>query len=161
MNWAVQVPGVPWPKGSLTPVIRGKRAILIEDAGMNHREVAGWRRSVTDAGRLIARRIDGGPLDEPLTVEVTFTVPRPPNRAGDPWPHLKPSRTCPGGGDVDKMARLILDALTDAALWRDDSRVVDLHVIKCYPGGPTPDALSEPGAIIRVGLPWTPQGALL
>lgn len=39
-------------------------------------------------------------------------------------PHSKP--------DVDKLSRAVLDSMTGAHVWADDSRVVDLHVSKHY-----------------------------
>ena len=43
-------------------------------------------------------------------------------------------------GDVDKLARLVLDAITDAGLWRDDSQCVRLTTSKVYVGEPTAGA---------------------
>lgn len=159
MSWTVQVPGICWPKGSHTAITRGKHAAIVEQAQMNHpKEWAAWEAAVLAAGQLIASRLDS-PIDGPVTVEITFTLPRPGSRIGDPWPHLKPSRTCPGGGDVDKLSRFVLDAFTRAGVWTDDSRVVDLHPIKTYPlpDGLAPLALPEPGAVIRVDHAWVPQ----
>ena len=34
--------------------------------------------------------------------------------------------------DIDKLARAILDALTDARVWPDDGQVVTMHVEKRY-----------------------------
>ena len=50
----------------------------------------------------------------------------------------------------------MLDALTDAQVWGDDSLVVDLHAVKVYPHSPHPDADvlgGDTGAVIRI---WRP-----
>lgn len=66
-------------------------------------------------------------------------------------PKSDPTRAYPitqNIGDWDHHARSICDAVTGVVV-ADDSQIVDGHVIKAYPGG-HPDALSEPGAVIRV-----------
>ena len=47
-----------------------------------------------------------------------------------------------------KLARAVMDALTDAGVWTDDARVTDLRVVKDYPGEPV--AQSTPGVLVRV-----------
>lgn len=147
--WAVKVPGVPMPKGSLRPIVgKDGRARLIDDT---HKKPAlnAWRETVRAAGTLIAHHLDQ-PLDEPVSVTVAFTLPAPAGDAGRAWPHKKPGNTGAGGGDLDKLVRVVLDELTTAGVWRDDSRVVELTASKHYPGRPGADVLDEPGAIIRV-----------
>ena len=34
--------------------------------------------------------------------------------------------------DADKLARSLLDAISDAGVWRDDAQVAELHVRKVY-----------------------------
>ena len=92
---------------------------------------------------------------------LTFTVPRPSSRTNDRWPHLKPSRTCPDGGDIDKLTRLLLDAFTDAGVWTDDSRVIAINAVKTYPDAPVPDSLDSPGATITINTLPTEQDTLL
>jgi len=63
-----------------------------------------------------------GMLDGPLSLAVTFWLPRPASvRRYDPT-------TRP---DVDKLARCVLDALT-GVLYADDSHVVELYARKRY-----------------------------
>lgn len=134
--------GSPAPQGSKRHVGGGR---MIESS----KHVKPWRDAVR-ADALLARqawaRAHGAwvPLDEPLTVDMVFTVPKPasaPKRRRT-WPMRMP--------DVSKLARSTEDALTDAGIWRDDARVVEYgRLAKVYPGEDV-DALSSPGAVIRV-----------
>lgn len=47
--------------------------------------------------------------------------------------------------DIDNVLKALLDALTHAGVWADDSQIVDLHIIKCDPikGGETKITISE------------------
>jgi Holliday junction resolvase RusA-like endonuclease len=145
--------GDPAPKGSLKCVGRGTRHQLVEN---NHR-TAPWRERVSRG----ARRLSVSGLSGPLGVELTLTIGRPPSHylvdgvtlsaAGRRAPY--PSARSRGlGGDVDKLARTILDALEDADVLLDDAQVVELTARKSYPDGPgvLPDALDRPGARIRL-----------
>lgn len=73
----------------------------------------------------------------PMKVEATFWLPRPKAhyRANG---QLKPAPWWPVGrvGDLDKFVRALLDALTDAGVWGDDSQVVQLTAEKRYDDGP-------------------------
>lgn len=151
--------GHPAPKGSMKCVGgKGGRHQLIE----NSPRTAPWRERVAGA----ARRLTVSGLAGPVGVEVTLTVERPPShyltRRGEdgllalsaegrrrPLPHMR-SRGI--GGDVDKLARVILDALEDAGVLTDDAQVVELLARKTYPDGPLvlPDALPRAGARIRL-----------
>lgn len=145
--WAVKVTGLPAPKGSMKCIgKRGKvRHALIEDAGPSQRE---WRARVQLAGEHLLPGI-GETLDGPVSVEVTFTLPRPASARGRVWPHLKANGKT-AGGDLDKLVRLILDAFTDARVWTDDSRVVEITARKAYPDTPAPDLVASGGALIRI-----------
>lgn len=91
---------------------------------------------------------------EPVTVGITFTFARPNNHSGTgrnagvvkrgaaPFPSTH------NVGDLDKMCRAILDALTDAGVFADDSQVVQLNAAKVWVG--TETALDRPGAVIYV-----------
>lgn len=144
-NLVITVHGQPKPKGSLKHVGHGR---LVE-------QVAGskpWRTDVADATRkaLLAAHIGKvpigrPPLEGPLLVDITHTVAKPksaPKRKVT-WPITRSS------GDVDKLARNTLDALTDAKAFGDDSQVLEVRSRKTYPGQ-HPDALGEPGAVIRI-----------
>jgi crossover junction endodeoxyribonuclease RusA len=136
----VKVHGRPAPKGSLRPV--GKNRRILKDDNPNTEQ---WRRHIAAAGR--AWRLSE-PLDGPLGLEVTITLARPasikPSRR--PWPHLR----SPGHGDIDKLARTILDGLQDAGVFHDDAQVCELVARKGYPDTDTPDLLDRPGAVITI-----------
>jgi Holliday junction resolvase RusA-like endonuclease len=138
----IRLYGLPAPKGSLRCVgRRGRRAhVLIED----NKNTKPWRDKVAYAGRRL--RITE-PWTGPIGVEVTVTVPRPATvrREGRPWPVTRSSY------DVDKLARVILDGLQDAQVFRDDSQIVELTIRKAYPDtDDCPDRLDNPGACIRL-----------
>lgn len=152
--------GRPAPKGSLKCIGRGGRHQLVEDA----KRTKPWRERVA-AG---ARRLTVSGLSGPIGLEVTLTVDRPANHygTGRNAARLKasapayPARRSVGiGGDVDKLARTILDALEDAGTLTDDAQVIELTARKTYPDGPgvLPDSLDRPGARIRIyaiEVPW-------
>lgn len=128
------VHGRPAPQGSKRHVGGG---VLIEQST----HVRPWR----DAVRAAALDQDVRGLDGPLAAHVTLTLPKP---ASAP----KTRRTWPLGrnaGDVDKHLRSIFDALVDAGLIVDDSRIVAATVVKTYPGDEL-DALPQPGAVITI-----------
>lgn len=82
------------------------------------------------------------PLDEPVRVDMTFTVPKP---TGAPktrrvWPSKRP--------DLDHMVRAVLDSITHVVVV-DDARVVELSAAKRYPLEGA-DALNFPGVVVRV-----------
>lgn len=120
------VPGVPVPKGSLRHVGNGR---LIESA----KGLADWRHAIKDAAWTY--RLQQEPFDGPVSVTLDFYLPRPAShfRSGDRNRELRPTApTRPAKRpDVDKLARVI-DAITDAGLWRDDCQVVDLIARKHF-----------------------------
>ena len=154
----ITVPGDPAPKGSLKCIgRRGSVAhVLIED---NDRTKP-WRDKVSAA----VRRAHPEPASpgQPLCADVTFTLARPKSHYGTgrnvnrvrpaapAWP------TSHATGDVDKLLRLILDALQDAGLVPDDSAIVTVTTTKAYPtetdvgGVYAPDVLAWPGVRIRL-----------
>lgn len=147
---SVKVYGQPAPKGSLKCVGRGGRHQLIED----NKRTGQWRETVAYGGRRLKIT---PPIDGPIGVEVTITVERPAShyrsgrnahllRAGAPaYPTTRTSH------DVDKLARLVLDALQDAHVLADDARVVELVARKTYPDSPgMPDRLDRAGAVLRI-----------
>lgn len=133
----VTLPGAPAPKGSLKCIGKGGRHQLVED----NARTRPWRRRIVQT---VQGRIDPTPeRHQPIGVEVTFTVPRP-KSVRTRHPVTRSSY------DVDKLARLALDALQDAGALPDDAQVVELTARKAYPDSETPDALPYPGARIRI-----------
>ncbi len=159
--------GVPSPGGSKTamPIYAGRgpdrrftgRINYVDDGDLakeTRNRTMTWRQAVVAAARdaiacrcpdpLCGALAPGYPLDEALVLSLVFTVAKP---ASNPktrrtWPAVKP--------DLLKYARPTEDALKDAGLYRDDSRVVDYNrLAKVYPRE-DPDALDTPGARITI-----------
>lgn len=128
--------GRPAPQGSKT-----RTRYALRDA--NAERLKPWREAVRWSA-VEAIGDDWTPMQGPLYVRATFTLPKPasaPKRRRS-WPIAARS------GDLDKLARAALDALTDAAVWLDDAQVTTLHARKTYPGEDR--ALDVPGVIIRI-----------
>lgn len=117
------VPGVPVQQGSKS-VFNGR---VVDQ---NHKALKPWRANVATA----ADR--GVTFDCPVMVSLRFVMPRP-KRPRWELPAVKP--------DIDKLARALLDGLTDGGLLADDARVVRLHLEEVYE---TPD--SPVGAHVAV-----------
>lgn len=135
------VDGVPAPKGSLLPVTRGGRTVLVED----NKKTDPWRKRIARAGEIALERY--GAFLGPVAVGLSFTLPRPKSVKLEQreWPHVH------GAGDIDKLSRLVLDGLEDSELYSNDSQVVHLTATKCYPDTPgAVDRLPRPGVIIRI-----------
>ena len=110
--------GIPAAQGSKRHVGGGR---MVESS----RAVGPWREAV----RAETQRAMGtsGPLHGPLYVDARFWLPRPaslPKRIR--YPAKRP--------DLDKLARALLDGLTEGGAWGDDGQVVSLAVSKRYVG---------------------------
>lgn len=123
--------GDPKPQGSKRGFVTQQgRVAMVEQAG---RPLKVWRDTVTRTAVSERIRQHWTPYTEgPLRVDVVFTMKEP----ARPKYHLPAVRP-----DADKLARAVLDALTDAHVWGDDSQVVDLRVKKTY---------GNPGAHITI-----------
>lgn len=155
----ITVYGVPGPQGSKTarPIYKGRgkdRTFTGKTAQVeSSKKVKPWRAQVEAAARIA---MGGTPyrLDGPLRADMVFTLTPPKSRPswwppGERWSKRLPMRPA-GYPDVSKLARSTEDALTTAGAWVDDGRVVEYgRLAKVYPG-PDPDALAEPGAVIRI-----------
>lgn len=139
MSITIVVRGSPAPQGSkkFVGLSKAGRGIMVESSA----KVRPWRQDVKQAA--ILARAGARPLDGPLVAVMTFTLPKPSSapKTRRTWPCRKP--------DASKLARSTEDALTDAGVWTDDARVVELVVRKVYPGEGE-DALDAPGAVIRI-----------
>lgn len=128
------VPGPPKTKGSLTA--RAPRCHCC-DACKGYvgqpqlRDSVGsgrWRKLVAYQAEQAKRGVGmAWPLGGPVAVDLTFGL------LGDP--------IATGAGDLDKLYRNVLDALTDAGVYEDDVQVVRLS------GSKSED---EPGVRVRV-----------
>jgi Holliday junction resolvase RusA-like endonuclease len=150
---AFTVHGVAAPAGSKRGFYnqKAKRVIITDDS----RRSRPWKAQVSDAA---AEAMEGqGPvfhgklLDGPLSLRITFYMPRPkghfrsakqaeatgrPLRPSAPaYPTVKP--------DVSKLVRAVEDALT-GVVWRDDAQVVTQFAAKLYGEPARCDVLVEP-----------------
>lgn len=142
--------GQPAPQGSKKHVGKG---VMVEMS----KRLKPWRRAVAEyAAVAMAAAGHPAPLDGQIVAEMVFTVrARPTGRptwwpAGLPW--SRRAWWLPASApDLSKLIRATEDALT-GVVWRDDARVVAYRcAAKVYIGQPgEPDALPEPGAVIRV-----------
>ena len=118
------------------------------------KRVAPWRQDV----KLDTRdQYRGEPLTGPVSIEITFWLPRPQSHyrtgkfAGELKPNAPTHSTSAQGGDIDKLVRCTLDGLSakcGGCVIADDSLVVRLVTEKRYV------TIAEPcGASIRVVKP--------
>lgn len=112
---AFTIDGIPKPKGSLRHVGHGRMVEQVKGGKE-------WRQHVATVARQHAPDL---PLTGPVEVMLIVRLPRPKTVRRD-------LPTSQHAGDIDKHARAILDALTDAGIWADDSQVVELRAIKRY-----------------------------
>lgn len=128
--------GTPAPQGSKKHVGRG---IMVESS----KHLKPWREAVVYAAREAMSGMDAPLFDEPVSVILSFTLPKPASapKRRQTWPSRKP--------DIDKLARSTLDALTTAGVLADDARVVRLYAMKDFPNeGQYP--LDVPGVVVMV-----------
>lgn len=121
------VAGLPVTQGSKSAiVVKGAtpRAVVVEGKTKKGRDsFHAWRVAVAQEARHVADHV----TTDPVIVALEFTMLRPKS-------HPKSRRTWPTGarsGDVDKLARAVLDAITGVIV-ADDSQVVGLSVTKRY-----------------------------
>jgi hypothetical protein len=163
-SFTVIVHGQPAPQGSKKFVGTNKagRGIMVESS----KKVRPWRQDVKAAAEAVvasmgtARELATGkdvrvfrtgeltvaafPIDAPTIVRMVFTVPKPASapKRRTTYPSKKP--------DLSKLARSTEDALVDAGLLLDDSRIIEYQrLAKVFPGE-DPEALQSPGVRIEI-----------
>lgn len=132
----IEVIGDPAPQGSKSfKGFRGGKAILAESS----KNVKPWRESVIWA----AREQGISTITGPVSICIVFTVRKPKSapKTKTTYPDRKP--------DLDKLERSTWDALVQAGVIEDDSRIVWNESGKVYPNEHA-DALDVPGARIWV-----------
>lgn len=144
-----RVPGTPAPEGSMRALRRGGLRVVPDNATALRR----WRDTVDQHARITLMGDQAWhPLIGPVNVHIVFAFSRPVS-------HPKTRPTWPTGrgtvGDIDKLARAVLDALT-GSVWRDDAQVIGLTAVKDWCGQGPARLLTLPGAIIRVWRVETP-----
>lgn len=138
------VRGIPAPQGSkrFVGVVKG-RGRMVESS----KKVQPWRSSVKGAAEVLLNASGAAPIDGPVRLRIVFTMPAPASLPKRKASH--PVRM----PDLSKLVRSTEDALTEAGVWKDDSRVVVCEAIKTYPAatpGAHPEALVCAGAVIEV-----------
>jgi crossover junction endodeoxyribonuclease RusA len=136
------VAGVPAPQGSKRALGAGRPGGRIRMVEMSKR-VPAWRADVREAFNYATApsgQVCGFTERAALVVKIVFVMPRPkatPKTRATPPAVKKP--------DLDKLVRAVLDALTSAGVYADDSQVVTVHAHKRIA------ELGEPtGAMIHV-----------
>lgn len=122
MNLNFTVYGRPAAQGSKRAFVnkRTGKVALVEVSD----KVRPWRQDVKQAA---IEQTNGAILDGPVAVELHFFFMRPKS--------AKKSVVAPcnrGSGDIDKLCRSTLDALTEAGVWHDDAQVCDLRATKSF-----------------------------
>ena len=144
----ITVYGVPAPQGSKSfKGMRGGHAILAESS----KKVKPWREAVKWAAieRMDSAKLSDGGFGQgeafagPVTVEVDFYFIHPKTGKRRPTHSVKP--------DIDKLLRSTFDALKDAGVFEDDSRICSVVARKHYATQFSP---VPAGAVIRVER-WT------
>lgn len=150
------ITGAPAPKGSLRCIGgAGGRHQLIED----NKRTKPWRDKIATEIRRAWPIDQHAAPGQPIGAEVTTTHERPAGHLGTgrnsgvvkaSYADVHPVTR--SAGDVDKLARLILDAIQDTGVLPDDAQVVELIQRKAYarPQNPTGDVLPCPGVVIRL-----------
>lgn len=143
------VDGIPGPQGSKTPTGRMRRTRtggLTPVMRESSKKVKPWRDAVAAAAVVAVLQHPHRPwfpLDGPLVVHMTFTVPAPQRKKPTEAPAA--DRT----PDLSKLARSTEDALK-GIVWVDDARVVGYDRLWKTYRGVDPFSLDAPGALIKV-----------
>ena len=130
MTLKIVVLGLPVTQGSKTGFVVGKRAVVVDGGSEGARmRFKDWRHAVrSEAQRAVELHgLEEGMWDGPVAVTCDFRLLKP---ASAP----KRRRTWPIGarsGDLDKLERLVYDALT-GVVFSDDAHVVENHNTKDY-----------------------------
>ena len=130
------VAGNPKPQARPRVAMRGRRAMAYN---ADSQAMKDWKQSLDAALYEIPDR----GLDGPMHVELVFRLPRPKAhyRSGKFSHLLKDS--APGDHqsrcDIDNISKVVLDKITRAGIWIDDSQVISLTASKrwsdCRSGG--------------------------
>lgn len=152
----ISVHGDPTPQGSM--VCKAKHVTKPNVQPANERDLKRWRATVTKAGLVFMRdqqarsTLPVQPFTGPLLVVATHTIQRP--RTVPLAVRAWPITTAPGHGDVDKLARALLDGLADAGVYGNDAQVCGLHVWKRYPDSPPVQWIDPRDHLTRPGVVW-------
>jgi len=127
-------------------VAGGRARITSDNEGLRP-----WRDSIVTYIRDAMERNKWVTTDGPVEVTYTFWLPRP--ESAPKTRDILPRK----GADLDKLVRAANDALTNAGVWTDDSRVTDSQERKRYVVGPhlpkiynPAKHMTSPGLVVRV-----------
>ena len=142
----LRVPGDPIPQGSMR-WLPNKR---MTDANPR---LHNWR--VTLAQRLSDAHYPEQPMTGPIYVWLDFFIRRPAGHYGMRGVrNSAPEHPTGARGDLDKLCRAVLDAATDAGVWRDDGQVVRLMAAKHWADDEQPGVaifIEERGPVVPHG----------
>lgn len=134
------------PKGQPRPraFARGGRA-AVYDPGT----AEGWKSCVAVA----AKELEGRLLHVPLSVSLTFFMPRPKShfKTSGQLRDRSPRFIHDSKPDADNLAKAVLDALTGIRVWIDDDQVCELVVRKYWESDHNDKPQTHPpGCSIRI-----------
>lgn len=124
MNMKFTVHGQPIPQGSIN--VFGGRAVPV-----NSKKLREWRNQIVETAEPhIPHNWDN---QLPVIVTVIFHFQRPPSHLTTSGTLTKRApRNMINRPDLDKLIRAVGDALTDAGIVHDDSRILEWHATKTY-----------------------------
>ena len=125
------------PKGQPRPRAFARKMGAIHVARFYDSDVADeWKSAVQIALLEMATQTRWELTLGPVSVSLTFAMPRPKSHFGAKGLKASAPAAHVGKPDVDNLAKLILDQLTRSGnVWRDDSQVVSLTVHKFWATG--------------------------
>lgn len=133
------VAGEPMSQGGMraVPTKKGARLISSGSTGLRY-----WRERVASEAQRAATSLEAGPV----MVVACFFMPRPKSRPQkDRWPDRQP--------DIDKLARAVLDSVTNT-LVEDDKQVCGALLFKTYA-----EAGQQPGVRVVMRPLWADEAA--
>lgn len=125
MTLTLEVIGLPAPKGSFVRMRNG--ATVMGTSKTGRAKLVEWERAVSDAARAYLTDNPQQPIAGPFAITICFRFPATKSNPHRHWHAVKP--------DVDKCARLTLDALKLGGLILDDCGACDLRAWKRYVKG--------------------------
>lgn len=124
------IEGEPKSQGSKKAYRRGNSIVMVEA----NKDLPKWREHMT---RMLELKMleEQTKFETAVSVALTFWLPRP---------KTVTRQYATSTYDIDKLTRAVLDSITKAGVWRDDSDVVDLTARKTYAD------LHAPGVLISI-----------
>jgi crossover junction endodeoxyribonuclease RusA len=134
MSWqlcaVLSVSGIPKPQPRPKATIRGRHAGVYTP-----RTAQGWKEIIIQRATEVS--LAGGQIEGVIALKIAFVLPRPKAHKKETYVTTKP--------DIDNLLKSTMDALTDCAVWRDDSQLAEVHMSKVYQS-----ELVGPGAVIEI-----------